>query len=145
MTTVLTRMVARALLVPTFVVAAAILVKGYADTGDGFAAGVVVACGVLLQYLAFGRERVEASLPVRHAPAVAVAGLLIVVGTVAVPLAFGGTLLEHWPPADAQPRYVGSLELITAVIYDAGIALVVVGAVIAIVASLIAADPEPDA
>lgn len=145
MTSTLTRMVARSLLVPTLVVAVAILVKGYADVGDGFAAGVVASCGLLLQYLAFGRETVEASLPVRHAPAVAVAGLVIVVATLALPLAFGGTLLQHWPPADAEPIYVGSVELITAVVYDVGIGLVVVGAVMTIVTSLIAADPEPDA
>ncbi len=41
--------------------------------------------------------------------------------------------------------YVGSVELITAVAYDIGIALLVVGAVMTIVTSLIAADPEPDA
>lgn len=145
MTTVLTRMVARALLVPTFVVAVAILVKGYTDVGDGFAAGVVASCGLLLQYLAFGRERVEAALPMRHTPAVAVSGLVIVVSMLTLPLAFGGTLLEHWPPADVHPRYVGSLELITAIVYDIGIALLVVGAVMTIVTSLIAADPEPDA
>jgi multisubunit Na+/H+ antiporter MnhB subunit len=145
MTSVLTRMVARSLLVPTLVVAVAILVKGYSDVGDGFAAGVVTSCALLLQYLAFGRETVEASLPIRHAPQVAVAGLVIVVATLALPLAFGGTLLQHWPPADVSPTYVGSLELITAVVYDVGIALLVVGAVVTIVTSLIAADPEPDA
>jgi multicomponent Na+:H+ antiporter subunit C len=67
-TTTLTRMVARGLLAPILVVAAAILVKGYADVGDGFAAGVVAALGVLLQILAFGREEVAAALPLRHAP-----------------------------------------------------------------------------
>lgn len=145
MTSVLTRMVARSLLVPTLVVAVAILIKGYADVGDGFAAGVVASCGLLLQYLAFGREAVEASLPVRRAPNVAVAGLVIVVAMLALPLVFGGTLLQHWPPADEKPVYVGSIELITAVAYDIGIALLVVGAVMTIVTSLIAADPEPDA
>ena len=59
-TTVLTRMVARLLLAPVLVVAAAVLVKGYADVGDGFAAGVIAALGVLLQYLAFGRAAVRA-------------------------------------------------------------------------------------
>ena len=56
MTSVLTQMVARGLLAPTLVVATAILVKGYADVGDGFAAGVVAALGILLQFLAFGRD-----------------------------------------------------------------------------------------
>lgn len=145
MTSVLTRMVARALLVPTLVVAAALLVKGYTDVGDGFAGGVVASCGLLLQYLAFGRERVEASLPVRHAPKVAVAGLTVVFAVLTVPLLFGAPLLEHWPPAGAKPAHVGSLELISAVVFDIGIGLLVVGAVTTIMSSLIAADPEPDA
>ncbi|HEU4898811.1 MAG TPA: MnhB domain-containing protein, partial [Actinomycetota bacterium] len=67
MTTALTRMVARLLLVPVLMVAAAFLIKGYVDVGDGFGAGVIAALGVLLQYLAFGRAAVERVLPVRHA------------------------------------------------------------------------------
>jgi multisubunit Na+/H+ antiporter MnhB subunit len=58
-TTVLTRMVARLLLVPVLMVTTAILIKGYVDVGDGFAAGVIAALGVLLQYLAFGRAAVR--------------------------------------------------------------------------------------
>jgi multicomponent Na+:H+ antiporter subunit B len=38
-TTVLTRAVSRLLLAPVLMVAAAVLIKGYADVGDGFAAG----------------------------------------------------------------------------------------------------------
>jgi multisubunit Na+/H+ antiporter MnhB subunit len=144
MTSELTRMVARALLVPVLVVCAAILVKGYTDVGDGFAAGVVASCGLLLQYVAFGRERVESALPVRLAPVVAVAGLMVVVVVLAAPLFFGQSLLEHWPPADEQPVHLGSLELITAVVFDIGVALLVVGAVTTIITSVIAADPEPD-
>jgi multisubunit Na+/H+ antiporter MnhB subunit len=145
MTSVLTRLVARALLVPILIVAAAILVKGYTDVGDGFAAGVVAACGVLLQYLAFGRETVEASLPVRRAPVIAVAGLTLALTVVGAPLLFGAPLLDHWPPAGDTPAHIGSLELITAVVFDIGIALLVVGAIATIMSSLIAADPEPDA
>jgi hypothetical protein len=38
---VVTRAVARLLYLPTLLVAAAILVKGFVETGDGFSAGVV--------------------------------------------------------------------------------------------------------
>ena len=55
-TTILTQTVARLLLLPTVVAALAILIKGYAEPGDGFSAGVVAALGVLLQHLALGRE-----------------------------------------------------------------------------------------
>src|SRR3712207_9188903 len=74
---VVTRAVARVLYLPTLLVAAAILVKGFVETGDGFSAGVVGALGVLLRYLAFGHEEARRLLPVRYATVVAFAGLLV--------------------------------------------------------------------
>lgn len=142
MTSVLTRMVARALLAPTLVVAAAILVKGYADVGDGFAAAIVAALGVLLQFLAFGRNEVAQVLPIRHAPAVALFGLALAFAVFAVPLALGGAPLEHWPPAAQAPVHIGSLELITAVLFDVGVFLLVLGAAVAIIDVLAAAEYE---
>ena len=95
MTTVLTRMVARLLLAPVLMVAAAILIKGYVDVGDGFAAGVIAALGILLQYLAFGRAAVQQALPVRHAAKLAVAGLLLSLAVAFVPVLAGGAPLQH--------------------------------------------------
>jgi len=101
-TTVLTRMVARLLLVPVLMVAAAILVKGYVDVGDGFAAGVVAALGVLLQYLAFGRAAVERVLPVRHAAKLAIGGLLVTLAVAFVPALAGQAPLQHAPAPGAK-------------------------------------------
>ncbi len=47
MTSVLTQTLARLLLAPILVVAVAVLVKGYADVGDGFAAGLVAALALV--------------------------------------------------------------------------------------------------
>ena len=44
-TSVMTRVVARLLLMPTMVTAAAILIKGYIEPGDGFSAGVYRVAG----------------------------------------------------------------------------------------------------
>ena len=144
MTSVLTRMVARALLAPTLVVAAAILVKGYAEVGDGFAAGIGAALGILLQFVAFGRDEVAAALPVRHAPAVALVGLGVGVALLAAPLALGGAPLEHWPGAAQAPVHVGSIELITAVVFDAGVFLLVLGCAVTIIDVLAGAvEDEP--
>ena len=103
MTTVLTRMVARLLLAPVLMVAAAILIKGYVDVGDGFAAGVIAALGILLQYLAFGRAAVRRALPVRHAAKLAVAGLLLALAVAFVPVLAGGAPLQH--PARQQREH----------------------------------------
>ncbi|MDP2710831.1 MAG: MnhB domain-containing protein [Solirubrobacteraceae bacterium] len=140
MTSVLTQMVARGLLAPTLVVAAAILVKGYTDVGDGFSAGIVAALGVLLQFLAFGRTAVVDALPIRHAPTVALAGLAVAAAVFIVPLLLGGAPLEHWPPPGDGPVHVGSLELITAVVFDIGVFLLVLGAAVTIIDALAAAQ-----
>ncbi len=144
MTTVLTRTVARGLLVPTLVVAAGILVKGYADVGDGFAAGIVASLGFLLQFLAFGRDAVAAALPVDRAPTVALAGLAVGVAILIVPLLFGGAPLEHWPPAGESPAYVGSVELVTAVAFDVGVFLLVLGAAVTIIDAIAAPEGETE-
>lgn len=142
MTTVLTRLVARLLLAPTLVVGAAFLVKGYVDVGDGFAGGLVAALAVLLQYVALGRATVEDALPVHRAFVVAGAGLLIAVGVAIVPALAGGAPLEHAPPPGVEPIHVGSLELITAVVFDVGVFLLVLGVAIAIIHFIAVAGEE---
>lgn len=147
MTSVLTQMVSRGLLAPSLVVAAAILVKGYADVGDGFAAGVVAALAVLLQYLAFGRREVAAALPVHRAGTVAMVGLGISFLVFAVPFLAGGAPLEHWPPPGSSVIHVGTLEIMTAVAFDVGVFLLVLGSAISIIDALAALEDEdsPDA
>ena len=141
MTSVLTRMVSRALLAPTLMVAAGVLVKGYSDVGDGFAAGTIAALGILLQYVALGREQVVAALPISRAPALAMAGLAVGVAVLAVPVLAGGAPLEHWPPAGDDPVYVGSVELISAVAFDVGVSALVLGAAVTII-DAVAARPD---
>jgi multisubunit Na+/H+ antiporter MnhB subunit len=122
------RAVARVLLPPSVVVAAAIIVKGYSDVGDGFSAGVIVALAVSLQYLALGRRGAEATLPLlRRAPATAVAGLLLALAVGFFPVLRGRPLFSHLPPPGAHPITIGTLELTTAVLFDVGVFLLVVG------------------
>ncbi len=138
-TTVMTRVIARLLLLPTLVTAAAIIVKGYVQPGDGFSAGVVAALGILLQYLAFGREKTERLLPVRGIGKLAYAGLLLTLTVAVVPLFLGDPLLTHYPrPEGAHVIYLGTLELITAVAFDVGIFFLVLGFAVGVI-SLIAA------
>lgn len=126
-TSVMTRVVARLLLMPTMVTAAAILIKGYVEPGDGFSAGVVVALGILMQYLAFGREQAEAMLPLRGIGYGAFIGLLVTLTVAFRPLFFGEPLMTHWPPPGEHVIHVGTLEIITAVAFDVGIFLLVLG------------------
>ena len=134
--TSVTRTVARILFAPVLVIAAAILVKGYASTGDGFAAGVVAALGVLMQRAAFPVEEIEGTLLVRDAPRIALGGLALALAVAFVPVARGEELLTHSPAPGDEPVYVGTLELITAVAYDVGICALVFGAVVGILSML---------
>jgi multicomponent Na+:H+ antiporter subunit A len=142
---VATRAVARLLYLPTLIVAAAILVKGYADTGDGFSAGVVAALGVVLRHLALGGGKAGALPSPTSAITVAVAGLLVALGVAATPLFLGDAILTHYPPPGGEVVYLGTLELLTAVLFDAGIFLLVLGfalGVVSVFARTIAREEE---
>ncbi len=123
----MTRTVAKLLFLPTLVVAVAILVKGYAQPGDGFSAGVVAALGVLLQYLAFGRREAEKLPFVGIAGKGAFAGLLVALLVAAAPVFLGEPVLTHYPLPGSEVVYLGTLELITAVLFDLGVFLLVFG------------------
>jgi multisubunit Na+/H+ antiporter MnhB subunit len=129
--------VAPRLLGPAVMVAAAIIVKGYVDVGDGFSAGVVVALAVALRYVTLGAERAERSLPVlRYAPAVAAAGLLLALAVGFFPVAIGEPPFTHYPRPGDDVVHVGTLELTTAVAFDVGVFLLVAGALVEVVHQL---------
>jgi multicomponent Na+:H+ antiporter subunit B len=127
----LLRGVARLLFAPSLLVAAAMIVKGYTDVGDGFAAGVIVALAVAVQYVAVGPRESEAALPVlRFAPYVGAAGLLLGLAVGFFPLLLGEPIFTHQPPAGVTPAKIGTLELITAVLFDLAVFMVVLGVLV---------------
>jgi multisubunit Na+/H+ antiporter MnhB subunit len=129
--------VAPRLLGPAIMVAAAIIVKGYADVGDGFSAGVIVALAIALRYLTFGTERAELSLPIlRHAPVIAVGGLLLALAVGFLPVAAGDPPFTHRPAPGVDVVKIGTLELISAVAFDIGVFLLVCGALVTVVHQL---------
>lgn len=131
MTTVLTKMVARLLLLPSFVIALAMLIHGYVNVGDGFSAGVVAASGVALQYIVFGRHESESRFPAwRFAPLLAFSGLLLVLLVVFVPVVLGEPLLTHYPRPHIHVVHLGSIELLTAALFDVGVFLLVFGFIV---------------
>ncbi len=145
MTSVLTQTLARLLLAPILVVAVAVLIKGYADVGDGFAAGVIAALGILLQYLAFGREAAHRMLPIRLVPALAFVGLFAALCVAFWPVLRGDAVLTHLPPPGEHVRELGTLELITAMIFDLAVFMLVVGAVVGIIDAIARAAGESEA
>ena len=144
-----TRGIARLLYLPTFVLAAAVLVKGFVQTGDGFSAGMIAALGVTLRYMAFGHEDAKGLPVVRHAATVSLAGLLVSLGVAAAPLFFGEAVLTHFPRPGTTPLHFGTIEVMTAVLFDLGVFGLVFGFAVAMVSFFArsisqreAADPE---
>jgi multisubunit Na+/H+ antiporter MnhB subunit len=126
--------IAPRLLGPAVMVAAAIIVKGYTDVGDGFSAGVIVALAIALRYITFGPRRAELSLPIlRHAPVVAAAGLLLALAVGFFPILAGDPPFTHYPGPGEPVVKLGTLELISAVAFDIGVFLVVCGVLVTLV------------
>lgn len=130
---VMTRAVARLLLPVTMMVAAAILIKGYADVGDGFSAGIVASLGVLLQYVAYGPALPGRLAVVRHATMISLAGLFLSLTVAFLPVFFGEPVLTHYPRPDQHVIHIGSVELLTAVAFDIGVFLLVFGFAVGVI------------
>lgn len=128
------QVVAPRLLGPALMFAAAIIVKGYGDVGDGFSAGVVVALAISLRYIVLGPDQAEHGLPIlRRAPVVAVAGLLVALASGFFPLLLGEPPFTHQPGPGEHVVKIGTLELITAVAFDIGVFLLVTGVLVVLV------------
>lgn len=129
--------VAPRLLGPAVMVAAAIIVKGYTDVGDGFSAGVIVALAVGLRYVALGPARADRTLHVaRHAHLIAIAGLLIALAFGFCGLLVGEPPFTHFPRPGEPVFRVGTLELTTAVGFDIGLFLLVAGGLVTLIRHL---------
>lgn len=126
--------VAPRLLGPALMLAVAIIVKGYADVGDGFSAGVIVATALALRYVSLGWEVAERSLPIlRRAPQMATVGLLIALATGFLGILMGDPPFTHYPRAGEPVIHIGTLEVITAVVFDVGLFLFVTAAFVLLV------------
>jgi multisubunit Na+/H+ antiporter MnhB subunit len=126
--------VAPRLLGPALMLAAALIVRGYTDVGDGFSAGVIVALAVALRYVALGVEEAERGLPIlRRAPLAIAVGLLIALASGFFGVLLGDAPFTHQPGPGEHVIEIGTLELITAVAFDIGVLLLVVGALVVLV------------
>jgi multisubunit Na+/H+ antiporter MnhB subunit len=123
----MTQRITRLLFAPTLMVAFAVLVKGYVGGGDGFAAGIIAGLAFLMQFVAFGERNVRRSLHTRYAPIVAMSGLALALACTFLPVLRGLPLLTHWPPAEAKVLHFGTLEILTAFVFDVGVFLLVLG------------------
>ncbi|MCG7308393.1 Na+/H+ antiporter subunit A [Brachybacterium sp. ACRRE] len=111
-----------------------LLMAGHNHPGGGFAGGLVAGIALTLRYIAGGRYELSEAAPVQ-------AGLVLGVGMATavlagvVPVAFGGSVFSTATPVIHMP-VLGEVHLPTALLFDIGVYLVVIGVVLDILRSL---------
>jgi multicomponent K+:H+ antiporter subunit A len=115
------------LLLPlTLVFGLYILLRGHNAPGGGFIAGLIIASALITQYLAHGIRHTENQLLIPTHGAIGL-GLLLALGTGLAAIGAGYPFLTstfgHW-----QIPFLGNLELASAMVFDLGVFLVVLGA-----------------
>jgi multicomponent Na+:H+ antiporter subunit B len=137
--------VAPRLLAPAVMLAAALIVKGYTDVGEGFSAGVIVALAIALRYVALGRTRADRTFALaRRAHLVAAGGLLVALAFGFAGVAFGRPPFTHLPLPGESVMRIGRLEITTAVGFDVGLFLLVSGGLTVLIRHLTGLMPADE-
>ena len=111
-----------------------IFFAGHYTPGGGFIGGLMTSSAIILLLLAFDLKTVKNFLPINYLSLVAV-GLLLSVGTGAGALFFDAPFLTHAFDYFDLPL-LGKTSLHTAVIFDTGVFLVVIGVTMTIIQSI---------
>ncbi len=130
--------VARLVLPLALLVSVFIFVRGHNAPGGGFIAGLVTGIAFILQYVAFGVGWTQKRLPADFHP-VAALGVLIAGLTGIGSWFFGRPFLTSWHDHVHLPL-IGDIEVASAMAFDLGVYLVVVGSVMLVMANLAKVD-----
>ncbi|WP_024795840.1 Na+/H+ antiporter subunit A [Tomitella biformata] len=107
---------------------------GHNHPGGGFAGGLTAGLALTLRYLAGGRYEIGEALPVDAGKLLGV-GLLFCTGTAVGSLLLGAPVLSSAILEVTLPL-LGEIKLVTALFFDVGVYLIVVGVVLDILRSL---------
>ncbi|EOM77962.1 Na+/H+ antiporter subunit A [Rhodococcus rhodnii] len=108
--------------------------SGHNAPGGGFAGGLTAGLALVLRYLAGGRYELGETVPI-DAGKVLGAGLIFAAGTAVVSLLLGAPALSSATFEFVLPIF-GEIKLVTALFFDLGVYLIVVGLVLDILRSL---------
>ncbi|WP_010486713.1 monovalent cation/H+ antiporter subunit A [Pseudomonas sp. S9] len=124
----------RVLLPMALLISVFIFLRGHNLPGGGFIAGLVTSVALILQYVASGVQWTQSRLPLNY-HRMAGAGVLIAgltgVGSWLFERPFLTSAFGHF-----EIPFIGEIELATAMIFDLGVYLTVVGATLLILANL---------
>jgi multicomponent K+:H+ antiporter subunit A len=118
----------RLMLPASVVLGAYLLLRGHNLPGGGFAAGLTVAIGIVVQYMAGGTQWAESRLVVRPLALIGT-GLLAAAATGAGAWLFGHRFLTSHV-LHARLPLIGDVHLPTAFFFDLGVFLVVLGSTV---------------
>jgi multicomponent K+:H+ antiporter subunit A len=116
---------ARILLPLALLVGLFLFIRGHNQPGGGFIAGLVVAVALLLQYLASGIGWMQERWEFEFHPLIA-SGILVAALTGIGAMLWGYPFLKSWHD---HYYFLGEFELASAALFDVGVFLTVVGAV----------------
>jgi multicomponent K+:H+ antiporter subunit A len=111
-----------------------IFLRGHNLPGGGFIAGLITAIAFILQYIAHGSNWIAERLTINYRKIIA-SGIAIALATGVGSWLFGRPFLKTWFDYFDLP-VIGQIELASALIFDLGVYITVVGATLMILASL---------
>lgn len=115
-----------------------IFFSGHNEPGGGFIGGLMTAIAILSLYLVFGLEAIKKALPFNYTHFMAV-GLLLGAGTGIISMIAGDAYLKQYFDYFQIPLF-GEVELTTALIFDLGVYLVVVGGAMTLILTVVEDD-----
>ena len=131
---ILLALVSQSLLPLALLVSAFIFLRGHNMPGGGFIAGLITAIALIQQYVAHGVVWMKERMPINYQAFIG-SGLLIATLAGVGSWLFGRNFLTSWFDYFHWP-VVGEFELASAMIFDFGVYLTVIGATLLILANL---------
>ena len=126
--------ISQSLLPLALLVSAYIFLRGHNMPGGGFIAGLITAIALIQQYVAHGVVWMKERMPINYIGLIA-SGLFIATLSGLGSWAFGRNFLTTWFDYFYLP-VVGKFELASAMVFDFGVYLTVIGATLLILANL---------
>ncbi len=131
---VILKTVSKAVVLIIFTFGIYLFFSGHDQPGGGFIGGLVIASAFVLMFLSYDSETVSEALPIDFKKLSALGVLLATMSGIA-PVFFGGAFLSQSFGSFDLPIF-GKTELATITIFEAGIALTVIGVVVNIILSI---------
>ncbi|MFQ3262095.1 MAG: multicomponent K+:H+ antiporter subunit A [Reinekea sp.] len=126
--------ISQALLPLAIMVSLYIFVRGHNLPGGGFIAGLITSIAIIQQYIAHGTQWMHNRIKINYLTFIS-SGLLIALTTGLGPILLGKAFLTSWHDYIDFP-IIGEIELASAMLFDLGVYLTVIGAVMLILANL---------